>query len=388
MIKIQEENLEEKFLLALSGGVDSVVLFHLLCESCKDLNKFHVVHFNHKLRSESEEEYVAMEELCSLTGVTFHGVELDVEAYMEANKLSMETSARELRYLNFERIALEEGIKNIYLGHHGDDLVETVFMRIVKGSHTKGLIGMSKEHTVNELTYHRPLLEVTKAEIIAEADSKGYKYFTDLSNTDEKITRNRYRSNLLPFVKQENTKVHEAILTFSTEKKEDEEFFDLMVKEAEKNMLNNHVLLGYSKEYLNNSPKALRKRVFNSLVKTIMGDDYIYSNNLLDNIMDFYTKQKTSLAVELSKDLLVISDQNNVWFVNKQELAEYKKSVADKIGLQPLVLSDDNNKRLNGKRLTRLFSDLKVAPFFREGYVDIQNDTIIHVYNTFGELIR
>lgn len=379
-----------KILVAVSGGVDSIVLLHTLVNLCEIQNKqnIYVIHFNHQLRKESSNEYKEVEKLCLKLGVTFKGYFLDVSKYCEENQVSVETGARELRYKYFKQVASDLDISYIFLGHHGDDLIETVLMKMVKGSHTKGLIGMTTSNKKGNIYYERPFLHVTKYELYQEAYKNKYIFFEDISNTDEKITRNRFRKNILKFLKNENPKVHEAFLTISEERKEDEEYFDSVVKNLVQHKKQYKILQGYEKEFFNQQPLAIRKRLLKNWIQELMGEDYYYRNHLLDDVQKYCNKHVSSDFHEIAKNLYLVSDHDIVWLCNKQELMKLISHFKNQLPINLKPINNPNEQRYNGKRLSKLFSDLKISPAFRKGYVMIENNEIKHIYNSFLDKIK
>lgn len=380
----------QKILVAVSGGVDSIVLLHTLVNLCEPQNlaNIYVIHFNHQLREESSNEYKEVKKLCQELQVVFNGYCLDVYDYCDKQHKSLETGARELRYQYFEEIAKEKEINYIFLGHHGDDLIETVLMRMVKGSHDKGLIGMSISFQKDELIYERPFLHVTKSQIYQEAYKNKYVFFEDKTNSDLFINRNRYRKNVLPFLKTENYNVHEAFLMISEERKEDEEYFDSIINTLSEQQKHYHVLHGYKKEFFNQQPLAIRKRLLKNWIHKVMGKDYFYRNNLLNDVQKYVEKHISSDFHEISKDLYVLSDHDILWFCNKQELQKYLMKIEKNLPNNLKPIKKPTEQRYNGKRLSKLFSELKISPAFRKGYVEIENEEITHVYNIFLDKIK
>lgn len=189
-------------LVAVSGGVDSVVLLHLLLRQIAP-GKLRVLHFNHKLRgrqSDSDERFVRA--LAKKLKVKASFGKENVKQFARKNKLSLETAARHLRYDFFAQIAAKYKIRHLYLAHHSDDQVETFLQRLFRGTGVAGLTGMKPVTPRGKLLLHRPLLGVSKKDLIEYARSHGLKWRDDPSNLRGEHNRNRVRHELLPLANE------------------------------------------------------------------------------------------------------------------------------------------------------------------------------------------
>lgn len=186
-------NFKDRLLLAVSGGVDSVVL----CELCHLYRyDFSIAHANFQLRgeeSEADEEFVRL--LAEKYGVRLFVKKFDTETYANKNKLSVQVAARDLRYAWFNEI-IKEGFNWLLTAHHKGDNIETVLMNFFRGTGISGLHGIlpKKDNIV------RPLLNYTKEEIIAFAEKQGLQWREDSSNKLDKYSRNYFRHTIIPLV--------------------------------------------------------------------------------------------------------------------------------------------------------------------------------------------
>ena len=389
--KLKEILGEGKNILALSGGVDSISLYHMLKETYEEMEKplsdLICVHYNHNLREESSTEFTAIEEMVEKDGAVFEGISLDVYSYCSENKLSMETGARELRYKGFEMVSKEYDAKNVFLGHHGDDLVETVMMRMVSGSHGRGLVGMTEKVNHNDVTYLRPLLATTKDDLYVYAKKNNLVYFEDISNKDEAITRNRYRKNLLPFIKQEKHNVHETFKVFSEEKEEDEQFFDLFItkfftENVEKCSLNGVTALKFNiKEFLN-LHISLKKRVFKSMLNAIDEKSLVSQNRL----KEFEGQLASKKLVVLNKQVSYYRENTNIGVLISREeftehLASFTENESDKVKLKGSL------RCKCGGKLEKKYTKYNIEPALREySYVELDNNEVVKVITPFKEV--
>ena len=195
----------ELYLVALSGGADSVALLLLLKNAHFNV---HAAHCNFRLRGkESDRDEAFCVELCQRLGVELHRAHFDTREYAELHKVSIEMAARELRYKWFEQLRQDIGAAGICVAHHRDDSVETVLLNLVRGTGLRGLTGIQPRYG-NIL---RPLLCVSRAEIEAFLAEKGQKYVTDSTNLEADVQRNIVRLEVLPLLRKLNPAVAENI---------------------------------------------------------------------------------------------------------------------------------------------------------------------------------
>ena len=195
----------ELYIVALSGGADSVALLLLLKNTHFNV---HAAHCNFHLRGEeSDRDEAFCVELCKGLGVELHRAHFDTREYAELHKVSIEMAARELRYKWFEQLRQDIGAAGICVAHHRDDSVETVLLNLVRGTGLRGLTGIQPRNG-NIL---RPLLCVSRAEIEAFLAEKGQKYVTDSTNLEADVQRNIVRLEVLPLLRKLNPAVAENI---------------------------------------------------------------------------------------------------------------------------------------------------------------------------------
>ena len=195
----------ELYLVALSGGADSVALLLLLKNAGFNV---HAAHCNFHLRGdESDRDEAFCVELCQRLGVELHRAHFDTREYAELHKVSIEMAARELRYKWFEQLRRDIGAAGICVAHHRDDSVETVLLNLVRGTGLRGLTGIQPRNG----SILRPLLCVSRAEIEAFLAEKGQKYVTDSTNLEADVQRNIMRLEVLPLLRKLNPAVAENI---------------------------------------------------------------------------------------------------------------------------------------------------------------------------------
>jgi tRNA(Ile)-lysidine synthase len=197
-----------KILIAVSGGVDSMVLLHLLKTlSAERRWKLTVAHFNHCLRgraSDADEAFVR--KAAKVMKLPFVSRRADVKRFAKGSKLSIEMAARKLRHEFFAEAARARKIKTVVLAHHADDQVELFFLRLLRGAGGGGLAGMkwlSPSPVDKTISLVRPLLDLSKAELEQYARENKVRYREDATNLALDFLRNRIRHKLLPLLRRD-----------------------------------------------------------------------------------------------------------------------------------------------------------------------------------------
>jgi tRNA(Ile)-lysidine synthase len=198
---IGENNLfnpDEKVLLAVSGGKDSVLMTHLFNEAGF---KFGIAHCNFQLRGdESREDASFTSQLALKLGVPYFNISFDTAQYAKEHQLSIQMAARELRYNWFEEVRSEGGYNYIALAHHQSDTTETVLLNLVRGTGIAGLHGILPKRD----RLIRPLLFLKRDEIDTIVESNNLPYREDSSNSSNKYARNKIRIDVIPALKEIN----------------------------------------------------------------------------------------------------------------------------------------------------------------------------------------
>lgn len=184
------------FLLAISGGIDSMVLLDLFRNSTV---KFQVAHCNFQLRGEDalgDEQFV--KEYCQHNKIPFYTIRFDVEAYQKTGNYSVEMACRNLRYNWFDELMDKNELDYLVTAHHLDDNVETFLINLSRGTGLKGLTGMQ---LFNGKIF-RPLLEFTKDDLLSYAKENNINWREDYTNKTDDYTRNKIRHHILPVLKE------------------------------------------------------------------------------------------------------------------------------------------------------------------------------------------
>ena len=193
----------QRVAVACSGGADSVALLRIMLELRAELGVvLSVAHFHHQIRgAEADADKQFVEELADRLQLELHCDSSNVPAHASAQKISLETAARDLRHQWFAELIRQGKADKIATAHTLDDQAETVLMRILRGTGARGLAGIASAHKAKHLI--RPLLTTSRAEIEAYLKALGQPWRQDATNLDTSHTRNRVRHTLLPLLERE-----------------------------------------------------------------------------------------------------------------------------------------------------------------------------------------
>ena len=196
---------EDKLILGISGGADSVCLMHVFLELGYS---FELAHCNFNLRGEeSDADEYFVKDLAKEHQLKIHIKQFDTLVYAAENKISTQMAARDLRYAWFEKLRIKSNAKYLAIAHHANDDVETFFINLVRGSGLKGFLGIKEKN--NAIV--RPLLSVSRLEIEQYLKDRGLVFREDSSNASVKYLRNKIRHELIPLLAQMNPSIQQTV---------------------------------------------------------------------------------------------------------------------------------------------------------------------------------
>lgn len=346
--------------VGVSGGPDSMALLDLVIKLKSELDLIVIVcHVNHNVREESKEEEAYLRDFCKNQGLHFECMK--ITNYGDDN---FHNEARTIRYNFFDKVCKEHEARFLMTAHHGDDLIETILMRIVRGSTLKGYSGFSKVINRDEYTILRPLITVTKDELTNYCDTNKVKYFIDKSNLKDVYTRNRYRKYVLPFLKTEDSSVHEKFLKFSETLIEYNNYVD-----REMNLVFNKVVKGGILDIskFKDLDHLIQTKIIYTILEKIYGDDlFIITNTHVKLIFDLINSDKAQALVHLPNNVKVIKSYLEISFGFDDEAAdEYEIEISNVVNLpdgkniESVNSSDDTSNNV-----TRLSSKEVVLPLY------------------------
>lgn len=297
----------DKIVVGCSAGPDSMALVDMLLKIKNKYNLFIIIaHVNHNVRRESYEEADFLNEYCIENNLLFES--MIIEEYGDDN---FHNEARTIRYRFYEELIKEYKANYLMTGHHGDDLIETILMRIVRGSTLRGYSGFSEIVDMGSYSIVRPLIGVTKEELEEFDKKNNIPYRIDKSNFKDKYTRNRYRKEVLPFLKSEDSKVHEKFIKFSKELLESDLYISKIVKkETNKVYHDGYIDIDKFKELDN----ILAKRIVDDIFANVFQDDIVMIDSRhVELVMETINSNKANLTVNLPNNYVVVKEYNKLY---------------------------------------------------------------------------
>ena len=219
-----------KYIVALSGGADSVSLLFVLKHLERELGiSIVAAHCNFHLRgAESVRDEEFCKQLCERLSVPLHLIHFDTQAYADLHRVSIEMAARDLRYGYFENLRRDIEAQDICVAHHRDDSVETVLLNLVRGTGLRGLRGIQPRNG----NIIRPLLSLSREDIVQYLDALGESYVTDSTNLHNDVKRNKIRLDVMPLLRELNPSVSQSIFETSLRVGEALKVFDEAMKQS------------------------------------------------------------------------------------------------------------------------------------------------------------
>ncbi|WLR55079.1 tRNA lysidine(34) synthetase TilS [Mesobacillus subterraneus] len=314
--------------VGVSGGPDSLALLHFL-SSLRERNSLKIVavHVDHMFRGEeSYQDALFVKDFCGQRDIPFEMKRTDVPAYMRETGLSSQQAARECRYSFFEQMMEKHQLQYLALGHHGDDQVETVLMRLTRGSSGKARAGMPFSRGIGPFTIFRPFLCLSKEELKEYCSVKSLKPRIDPSNEKTYYSRNRFRKSVLPFLKEENPAVHEHFQRFSEELQMDEEYLiELTSEELNKVMKKEDKRITISISSFQEMPMPLQRRGIKLILNYLYNDRPASLSAIhIEKIFSIIRNPHPSGTLDFPSGLRIIRSYGNCHFeLNPPERQSY-----------------------------------------------------------------
>lgn len=301
----------ERIVVALSGGIDSMVLLHVLLGLAPSYFLDVVAaHFNHGIRgkeSDRDEEFVG--KVCKEWGVTLEVGRGDIHSIKSERGMGVEDAAREARYAFLRSVLAKRGADKLAVAHTKSDAVETFLMRLIKGASPYGLRGISPRR--DEVI--RPLIEHTREDVERYMKAEGIPFVEDSTNKDMGIFRNWVRWRLLPILKERNPKVEEALSRFMEIWREESH-----VLEDEVERFLNHSLKREGRDFILPSegllslPSGLKRRVLLKVIHSL-GADALWTH--VTSLMRLVEESRGAKELHLPGGLRVWKEYDNIRFL-------------------------------------------------------------------------
>ena len=255
--------LNKTLVVAVSTGIDSMCLLTALLTLKSEYNlNLHIAHFNHLKREQSQIEEAFIKEFALEKNILCH-----IGYLHEENNRNFQNYAREQRYQFFENLVRKVKADYLLLAHHANDDMETILMRMIRGSNLKGYAGMEEVSLFRGIPLLRPFLRITKDELIDYANLHRIKYYQDSSNFEDIYTRNRIRKEIVPAFFNEDEKVHLKFQEFSETLLAVNELLEAEIKKFRKHVLFEKNCFGFVINDFQNLSAFLQQENLFSLLK-------------------------------------------------------------------------------------------------------------------------
>lgn len=326
-------NEKDRILVGLSGGPDSIFLLYILHNYFN--NQLIITHINHKLRgvdSDLDEKFVRT--ISQKLKIPLYVIREDIRKLSNENKKSIEEVGREVRFSFFDKTLKVENFNKIALGHNLDDNVETILINFIKGSGTKGLIGIPEKRD----NIIHPIINIKKEEILKFLEENKIEYRVDKTNFEIDFLRNKVRNYLLPIIEKEfNKNFKEKILSLSNILKVEDRFLDNLVENIKNDLIEfEDDFIKIDNKKFQKLDLSLKRRLIRKAIDYFNRDLREYPLEHIDKVISLENK-KTGKEIELPFNLIAVKDKNKIIIEKKGvEIPNFYIEIPD-IGLYELA---------------------------------------------------
>lgn len=338
-------NKNDKIVIGVSGGPDSMCLLHVVNSLKKEYNlSIIVAHINHNIRKESVEEAKFVKNYCKKNNMFFES--MTIEKYNKEDNFHQD--ARKIRYDFFEKIVSKYNAEYLMSAHHGDDLMETILMRIARGSTLKGYSGFDLVSDRDNYKIIKPLIFASRSDIEKYLKDNNISYCTDASNLEDHYTRNRYRHHVLPFLKEEDANIHERFLKFHDTLASYEEYFTKIVAEKKNSIYKDKKL---DLKNFKKLDKLLQIKIISDLFHNIYSDEILLINDKHIDLILNLIKKSGNTSIMLPSNMIAIKSYDTLE-IRKNEIEEisYKLELGKEVILpngKTISIIDNSNSKDN-----------------------------------------
>jgi tRNA(Ile)-lysidine synthase len=332
----------DRILIAVSGGPDSVCLLNVIQAMAKDLGlTLRIAHLDHMFRgkdSAAEALFVANLAQKLNTPVTVEAI--DVPAFCREHGLSPQEGARQVRYEFFQRVAASTGCTRIATGHTADDQAETFLMRLLRGAGASGLSAIPPVRG----NIIRPLIEVTRDDVMSYVRSEHLEHVNDLSNTKPVYTRNRIRMEVLPLLKRFNPRIVETLAAEAALLRDEDEAVEFhLAAIAENTVMQEENDLSVKRDAFDILPPAFRRRLFRKILGMLGEDPSSLSHGQIDDALSFMTAAQTGRTMNLTCCLSISREYDRFIFSRQtsQSPLEHRLPIPGEAAIPELGLEMD-----------------------------------------------
>ncbi|TWI53211.1 tRNA lysidine(34) synthetase TilS [Halalkalibacter nanhaiisediminis] len=303
----------ETIIVAVSGGPDSMALLEFLWSERERYHiKVCVCHVHHQLRgSEADEDAKYVQAYCEGKNIPFYQKRVQVKEYAAKQQIGTQLAARELRYEWFSELLSTIPNSKIATGHHGDDQVETMLMKMIRGSMPLHSFGIPAKRELGFGLIIRPFLSITKEEIEQYCKEASIYPRYDSSNQSQTYTRNRVRQDILPILKRENGNIHIHMQRQNEWADDDHDFLmslagevlpTIIIEKSERNVT-------ISRQALLNVVVPLQRRLIHLILSYLYGKNSPLTTSIhIEQVLELFNREKPSGELHLSDSVFVRRD--------------------------------------------------------------------------------
>ncbi|MBN2478815.1 MAG: tRNA lysidine(34) synthetase TilS [Parachlamydiales bacterium] len=345
-------------LLALSGGSDSRCLFELL-KKIKDQAgiELHIAHVDHSWRQVSEKEAESLKKEIEEIGLPFHFKKLKI---LKENNI--EEYFRNERYSFFKSLFEKHKFEALILAHHKDDLVETILKRLFEGSNLYNIHPMKEVSFLESIKIFRPLLNVSKKDILKYLHENNIAYFSDLTNEDTKYLRARMRKEIVPYLNEKfQKKIDDNLVALSSNSYELNEYLSKKTSKFLKNLKKNKFGV-----FLDCNEIKEIVEVKYILKKISLAEDIDLSRDILNKMTSFLLEKKANQKI-LLKNATIYIDRGCFFIINDIYDKEEKRRLLKNFKFGPWELKVTNVKKIDSPSSWRDFFSKSLTLYVPEG---------------------
>ncbi|KKB72777.1 MULTISPECIES: tRNA lysidine(34) synthetase TilS [Bacillus] len=309
---------EATIIAGVSGGPDSMALLHALKYTIPASATLIAAHVDHMFRgAESEQDMRFVQGFCEAEGILCEALQINVQKYAAEKNLNKQAAAREVRFRFFKDLMEKHRAEYLALAHHGDDQIETMLMKLAKGTVGLGLAGIRPKRRFGEGWLIRPFLGLSKKDILDYCKANHVPFRTDPSNDKDDYTRNRFRHHVLPFLKAESEDVHKRFQTVGDSLAEDEIYLQALTKDKMNTVITDKSSssVTISAERLLELPLPLQRRgvqlILNYLYENVPS---AFSAHHIKVFLDWISKKDPSGSLDFPNGLKVVKSYHTCLF--------------------------------------------------------------------------
>ena len=353
-----DELTDEYLIVGVSAGPDSMALLDLLQKNCH--KQLICTHINHNVRKSSHDEEKYLKEYCQENNIIFECMK--ITNYTENN---FENEARRKRYAFYEEILKKYHSHTLLLAHHGDDLIETILMKIIRGSNLEGYAGIKTYAKQKNYTIIRPLLSLTKDDLLKYNKDNHIKYFIDDTNEDITYTRNRLRKNILPILKKEDTDIHLKFLKYSDTLQDYYNYVEDITTEKINNIYKDNTIdiNKFKKEH-----QFMQKNIIFYILSNLYNNESsIIKDKHIDDIIKLINNDKPNLSIDLPNNYQAKKVYNHIYIEEKAiSNKEYKIELKETNKINYFIIKKVSTCNTDGNNVCRLNSyNIKLPLYLR-----------------------